>query len=154
MCGSSARSWGPRYVMEGTLRHAGNQLRLAVELVDATRGAHLWAENYARTFNPEAVFELQDDLVPRIVSTIADMNGILPRRMSEAVHSCPPEQLSPYEAVLRSFAYFERVTAEELADARSGLELAVRKGASLCRCLGYAGTPVRPGVRPRIQPSA
>jgi tetratricopeptide (TPR) repeat protein len=47
--------------------------------------------------------------------------------MSETVRSRTPEELSPYEAVLRSFGYFERVTAEELAASRSGLELAVRK---------------------------
>jgi tetratricopeptide (TPR) repeat protein len=47
--------------------------------------------------------------------------------MSETVRSRTPEELSPYEAVLRSFGYFERVTAEELAAARSGLELAVLK---------------------------
>jgi tetratricopeptide (TPR) repeat protein len=47
--------------------------------------------------------------------------------MSEAVRSRPPEELSPYEAVLRSFGYFEKVTAEELSAARSGLELAVQK---------------------------
>jgi hypothetical protein len=39
----------------------------------------------------------------------------LPRSMSEAVHSKAPEELSPYEAVLRSFAYFERYTPEELS---------------------------------------
>ena len=100
------------------------------------------------------VFELQDELVPRIVSTVADMNGVLPRSMSEAVRSRTPEQLSPYEAVLRSFGYFERVTAEELAAARAGLELAVRKAPDLCRCLGDAGVAVRPGLRARIQPSA
>ncbi len=116
-----------RYVMEGTLRQAGGKLRLAVQLVDAVSGAHLWAENYERAFSPEAVFELQDDLVPRIVSTVADMNGMLPRSMSEAVRSRDPEKLSPYEAVLRSFGYFERYTAEELSAARSGLETAVRK---------------------------
>jgi adenylate cyclase len=98
-----------------------------VQLVDAVSGAHLWAENYERSFSPDAVFELQDELVPRIVSIVADMNGILPRSMSEAVRSRNPEQLSPYEAVLRSFGYFERVTAEDLAAARSGLELAVQK---------------------------
>ena len=113
--------------MEGTLRQAGGKLRLAVQLVDAVSGAHLWAENYERPFSPEAVFELQDDLVPRIVSMVAGMNGILPRSMSEAVRSRAPEQLSPYEAVLRSFGYLERVTPEELAVARSGLELAVGK---------------------------
>ena len=124
---SAGRELGARYVMEGSLRQAGTKLRLAVQLVDAVSGAHLWAENYERTFSPEAVFELQDELVPRIVSTVADMNGVLPRSMSETVRSRAPEELSPYEAVLRSFGYFERVNAEELAAARSGLELAVQK---------------------------
>jgi TolB-like protein/Tfp pilus assembly protein PilF len=115
------------YVMVGTLRQAGSKLRLAVQLVDTVSGAHLWAENYERTFGAETIFELQDDLVPRFVSTVADMNGVLPRSMSEAVRSRDPQQLSPYEAVLRSFAYFERYTPEELSAARSALEIAVRK---------------------------
>jgi TolB-like protein/class 3 adenylate cyclase/Tfp pilus assembly protein PilF len=118
---------GARYVMEGSLRQAGAKLRLAVQLVDAVSGAHLWAENYERDFSPETIFELQDDLVPRIVSTVADMNGVLPRSLSEAVRSRTPDQLSPYEAVLRGFGYLERVTPEDLAVARSGLEAAVRK---------------------------
>jgi TolB-like protein/Tfp pilus assembly protein PilF len=118
---------GARYVMESSLRQSGGKLRLAVQLVDAASGAHLWAENYERTFTPETVFELQDDLVPRIVSTVADMNGILPRSMSEAVRSRTPEQLSPYEALLRSFGYSQRATPEELAAGRAALELAVRK---------------------------
>jgi len=118
---------GARYVMDGSLRQAGPTVRLAVQLVDATTGAHLWAENYERTFSPQAVFELQDDLAPRIVSTVADMHGVLPRSMSEVLRGRNPEELSPYEAVLRSFGYTERATAEELAAARSGLESAVRK---------------------------
>ena len=118
---------GARYVMEGSLRQAGTKLRVAVQLVDAVSGAHLWAENYERTFSPETLFDVQDDLVPRIVSTVADMNGVLARSMSESVRSRNPEQLSPYEAVLRSFGYFERLTCEDLAAARSGLESAMRK---------------------------
>jgi TolB-like protein len=124
---SAGKELGARYLIEGNLRQAGTKLRLAVQLVDAVSGAHLWAENYERNFSPETVFELQDDLVPRIVSTIADIHGVLPRSMSEAVRSRSPEQLTPYEAVLRSFGYFERVTAEELAAARSSLELALQK---------------------------
>ncbi len=124
---SAGKDLGARYVMEGSLRQAGTKLRLAVQLVDTATGAHLWAENFERTFSPDSVFELQDDLVPRIVSTVADMNGMLPRSMSEAVRDRDPEQLSPYEAVLRSFEYFERVTPEDLAAARPALEAAVRK---------------------------
>ena len=78
-----------RYVMEGTLRQAGSKLRLGVQLVDTISGAHLWAENYERAFSPESVFDLQDDLVPRIVSTVADMNGVLPRSMSEGLRGRP-----------------------------------------------------------------
>ncbi len=118
---------GARYVMEGSLRQAGGKLRVAVQLVDATTGAHLWAENFERAFRSEAVFELQDDLVPRIVSTVADMNGVLPRSMSEGLRSRPPHQLSPYEAVLRSFAYTYSATPEELTAARLALEDTVRK---------------------------
>ena len=117
---------GARYVMEGTLRRAGQTLRVAVQLVDTDSGAHLWAETYDRSFSSEAMFELQDDLVPRIVSTVADMNGVLPRSMSDALRSRDPDQLSPYEAVLRSFGYLERATPEELAAALSGLEKAAR----------------------------
>ena len=126
-CASASHEPGARYVMEGSLRQAGTKLRLAVQLVDTTTGAHLWAESFERTFSPESIFELQDDLVPRIVSTVADMAGVLPRSMSESLRGRPPEQLSPYEAVLRSFAYFERYSPEELTAARAGLEAAVRK---------------------------
>ena len=129
--GADARRSGTaisaRYVMEGSLRQAGAKLRVAVQLVDVTTGAHVWAETYERAFSPDALFDLQDDLVPRIVSTVADTHGVLPRSMSGELRSRPAEQLSPYEAVLRSFGYFERVTAGELAAARAGLELAVVK---------------------------
>ena len=87
---SASNELGARYLMEGSLRQAGCKLRVAVQLVDAKSGAHIWAENYERTFSPEAIFELQDDLVPRIVSTVADMNGALPRTMSEALRTSLP----------------------------------------------------------------
>src|SRR6266850_2740423 len=118
---------GARYVLEGSLRQAGSLLRASVQLVDTSTGAHLWAETYDRQFRSEEIFALQDDLVPRIVSTVADINGVLPRSMCEVVCSRSPETLSPYEAVLRSFRYFDRVTSEELTSARSCLELAVER---------------------------
>jgi TolB-like protein/Tfp pilus assembly protein PilF len=116
-----------RYVMEGSLRQVGSMLRVSVQLVDASTGAQLWAETYDRQFHAQEIFALQDDLVPIIVSTAADINGVLPRSMCETVCSGSPETLSPYEAVLRSFRYFDRVTPQELSAARSCLELAVEK---------------------------
>jgi len=118
---------GARYVMEGSIRQAGSRVRIAAQLVDAESGAHLWAESYDRTFSVEAVFDLQDEVVATIVSTVADMNGILPHAMSEALRGRDPDTLTPYEAVLRCFGYLERLDAEEHALVRTALERAVRQ---------------------------
>jgi len=75
-----------------------------------TTGAHLWAETYERAFSPDALFELQDDLVRGSSRRWPTRTGAAPKHGGE-LRSRPAEQLSPYEAVLRSFGYFERVTA-------------------------------------------
>jgi eukaryotic-like serine/threonine-protein kinase len=100
---------GARYVIEGNLRQSGAKLRVAVQLVDASSGTHLWAETYDRPFSADDFFTIQDELVPRIVSTVADQYGVLPRSMGEAIRSKDDSLLTPYEAVLRAFAYFERL---------------------------------------------
>ena len=131
---SAGKELGARYVMEGSLRQAGARLRVAVQLVDTISGAHLWAETYDRAFVPEEIFSLQDDLVPRIVSTVADMHGVLPRSMSEVVRQKSADQMSPYEALLRSFGYNERFTPEDLAEVRACLERAVQQAPNNAEC--------------------
>ena len=51
-CPRCRQELGARYVMEGSLRHAGSKLRLTVQLADTLR-THLWAETYERTFTPD-----------------------------------------------------------------------------------------------------
>ncbi len=123
-----------RYVMEGTLRQAGAKLRLAVQVVDTLTGTHLWAENYERAFSSDAFFELQDDLVPRIVSTVADWYGVLTRGISETLRNKSEDALTPHEAVLRGFSYFARLTAEEHATVRRILERVVRENPDHADC--------------------
>jgi tetratricopeptide (TPR) repeat protein len=125
---------GARYVMEGSLRQAGSTLRIAVQLVDTGSGSHLWAETYDRSFRPEEIFALQDELVPRIVATVADTRGVLPRTMSESLRGKDPEELTPYEALLRSLAYHHRVSAEEHSAAREALERALQQAPNNADC--------------------
>lgn len=126
---------GARYVMEGGLRRAGGRLRVTVKLVDSGTGAHLWAESYDRPFGPEQIFAIQDDLVPRIVSTCADHFGVLARAISEAVRGKPRAELTPYEALMRGFGYHFRLSAAEHAEARDALERAVEQAPSNADCL-------------------
>src|SRR5262249_48756683 len=130
----AGKEMGARYVIEGSLRQAGTKLRVAVQLVDAVSGAHLWADTYERSFSPEALFDLQDELVPRIVSTVADIHGVLPRSMSEVVRLKAADQMSPYEALLRSFGYNERFTPEDLAEVTTCLERAVQQAPGNADC--------------------
>jgi TolB-like protein len=125
---------GARYVMEGSLRQAGSMLRITVELVDTDSGSHLWAETYDRAFHSEEVFALQDELVPRIVATVADTRGVLPRTMGEVLRGRNPEELTPYEALLRSMAYHHRVSAEEHAVARAVLERVLKQAPNNADC--------------------
>ena len=140
--------------MEGTLRQAGTKLRLAVQLVDAVSGAHLWAENYERGFNPESVFELQDELVPRIVSTVADRHGVLPHSMSEAVRNKDEARLTPHEAVLRAFGYFERITPDEHAIVMRILERAVKDAPEQADCWAMLSMLYRGGFAQGFNPLA
>jgi len=124
---SAGKQLSARYVMEGSLRQAGTRLRIAVQLVDTSSGAHLWAETYDRPFQSEGVFELQDELVSRIVSTCADRFGVLARSISDAVRGTEAGQLGTYEALMRGFGYHHRLTAAEHAEARGALERAVER---------------------------
>ena len=131
---AAGNALGARYVMEGNLRSAGTSLRVSVQLVDVNSGATLWAETYERAFKPEDIFALQDDLVPRIVSTVADSYGVLAHSMSGSLRSRAPDSLSPLEAVLRSFGYMERINPEEHAVTRAYLERAVEKAPDNADC--------------------
>jgi TolB-like protein/class 3 adenylate cyclase len=132
---SAGKELGARYVIEGSLRHAGTKLRLAVQLADTISGAHLWAENYERSFSPETIFELQDDLVPRVVSTVADQYGALVHSMSESLRGRRKGEYSAHEAMLRAFGYWERMTPAEHAEVRDILEAAVAVAPDHSDCL-------------------
>jgi len=118
---------GARYVMDGSLRKAGSTLRVSVQVNDAATGSHLWAETYDRDLTAASIFTLQDQITARIVSTVADAYGVLPRTMAALFHGRPAESLSPYEAVVRSFNYWHVLKADEHAEVRACLEHAVER---------------------------
>src|SRR5262245_40626389 len=63
------RELGVRYVLEGSVRKAGNRLRISGQLIDAETGAHLWADRFDG--DVEDVFDLQDRVTARVVGAIA-----------------------------------------------------------------------------------
>src|SRR5208282_1205780 len=62
------RELGVRSVLEGSIRRAGQRVRITAQLVDAATGGHLWAERYDRDLTD--IFEVQDDVTHRIVDAL------------------------------------------------------------------------------------
>src|SRR5262245_9034582 len=83
------RDIGARYLLEGSVRQSGSQLRVTAQLVDAASGANVWADTYNRPFDPQSLFDLQDDLVSRIVGTLADSSGALARNIGDELRGRP-----------------------------------------------------------------
>jgi adenylate cyclase len=112
---------GVKYVLDGSVRKAGPQLRITVQLADATSGAELWAERYDRPLRD--VFALQDEIVRRIVTTLnlhltlAHRGILIPRTT---------ENLDAYDDLLRGEYLFDNVTKDELAKARQMFEKAIQ----------------------------
>ena len=63
------RELGVRYVLEGSVRKSGNRVQVSGQLIDATVGAHLWAERFDSTL--EDIFDLHDELATSVVGAIA-----------------------------------------------------------------------------------
>src|SRR4029453_1013294 len=86
-----ARRLGVQYVLEGSVRRGGNRVRITAQLIDATTGAHLWAERYDREL--EDIFAVQDEVVRTVVATVA---GRLEAAGAELAKRKPPESLIAY----------------------------------------------------------
>ncbi|HSW29679.1 MAG TPA: protein kinase, partial [Longimicrobiales bacterium] len=109
-----ARELNVRYVLEGSVRRAGNSLRITAQLIEAGTDAHLWAEKYNGTL--EDVFDLQEQLSRRIVEALKIvLTSDEARRLSAHATRDPRE----YEVWLRGRQEAFRMT-------REGIESAVR----------------------------
>ena len=108
-----ARELGVQYVLEGSVRKAGNRVRVTAQLVDATTGHHLWGERYDRDLND--IFAVQDEVTQMIVSTLAGRLEDAGRARAE--HKTT-EKLSAYDCVLRGRQCLDRGTKEDILEAR------------------------------------
>jgi TolB-like protein len=118
---------GARYVLEGTLRMTGTSLRLATRLSATDTERQVWGENYNRAIDPDDIFTLHDDLTDHVVVAVADPYGALMRHLAAPVLEKEPEDMRPYEALIRHFVFRHRVTPEDHAIVRRALDIAVER---------------------------
>ncbi len=115
-----SRELGVHYVVEGSVRKAGNRVRINAQLIDATTGHHIWAERYDRELSD--IFALQDEIVETIVGSMgpALSKADIRRSMRRA-----PENLDAWDLVRRGMWHLSLYTKEDAAKAQSWLHRAI-----------------------------
>jgi TolB-like protein/tetratricopeptide (TPR) repeat protein len=91
------RELGVRYVLEGSLRRAGNRVRINAQLIDSQTGSHLWADRFDREASD--IFAVQDEVIRHIVDVLAVQ---LSTSEKERVGRLPTENLEAYDYYLRA----------------------------------------------------
>jgi adenylate cyclase len=115
-----ARELGVRYLLEGSVRKAGNRVRITTQLIDAESGAHLWAERYDRPLDD--IFAVQDEIT---LATIGAIEPSLRAAEIERVKRKRPDSLDAYDLLLRALPHLENAVASEVLTAVPLLEAAL-----------------------------
>jgi adenylate cyclase len=115
-----AEELGVRYVLEGSVRKAGGQVRINAQLIDATTGRHLWAERYDGKL--EHIFALQDKITQKIVAALALK---LTAGEQEYVVRDQTKNIAAYDAFLEGWEHYRRFTPDDFAKACSYFEKAL-----------------------------
>jgi len=102
------RELGVRYVLEGSVRKAGNRIRVTAQLVEAATGNHVWAERYDRDLAD--IFAVQDEITERVVAAIEPELYAAEQVRSQ---SKPPDSLDAWECVIRALACLGQGTRDE-----------------------------------------
>jgi len=115
-----SRELGVQYVVEGSVRKAGDQVRITAQLIDAIQDHHLWGERYDRPLKD--IFALQDEIRQKIVTALRVK---LTPEEQKRFQRAPTNNLEAYDFYLRGTESFWRNTKEANAQARQMFERAI-----------------------------
>jgi adenylate cyclase len=108
------RDLGVRYVLEGSVRRAGDRVRIAAQLIEAEHRTHIWADKYDGELKD--LFPLQDEITRSIVATVAP--ELLEAEM-QRVRRKDPQALGAWECAMRAQWHMSRLTQQDVAEALS-----------------------------------
>src|ERR1700690_2569990 len=122
---------GVDYVVEGSVRKAGDRVRITAQLNDVATGSHIWAERYDRSLAD--VFAVQDEITEAIVAAIEPQ---LYAAENYRARRKPPDSLDAWDLVMRALSHYWRVTRQDNVVAQALLEKAISIDPNYGQALG------------------
>ena len=129
-----ARDLGVRYVVEGSVRKAGNRVRVTVQLIDGNDDRHVWAERYDRDL--EDIFAIQDEITAAIVATLP---GRVEADSQDRARKRSTDNMPAYECVLAGKTLHHRSNREDNAEALRLLERAIELDPNYAHARAWRG---------------
>lgn len=120
-----AADLGIRYLLFSGLQFDGERIRVNVQLVRGVDGGHVWAETYDRSL--DALFQVQDEIVGRIVASLRGYKGVLHRAELKETRLRPETELGAYKKLMLGMAHKEKFLKEDMLIARRYFEQAVNE---------------------------
>ena len=115
-----AKELGVRYLLEGSVRKAGNRIRVTAQLIDGTSGGHVWSERYDRVVDD--IFDLQDEITQNVVASIQTQVHLT---SSKPEPRSKHPNLTVWELTMRAWKLLYDFTPESYAMAKPLLEKAI-----------------------------
>jgi len=110
-----------RYVLEGSVRKAGNQVRINAQLIDTTTGGHIWADRYDGTYDD--IFALQDKVTSKVVATLAIK---LTEGEQYQISQIETDNTEAYDTFLKGWEQYQQQRPDSFPKAIELFEAAVR----------------------------
>jgi len=136
----AARELSVQYVVEGSVRKAGNRVRVTVQLIDAETERHLWTDRYDREL--EDIFAIQDEVTSAIVATLP---GRVEAATRERAARKPPANMAAYECVLAGKLRHHRSNREDNAEALHLLNRAIELDPNYAHAHAWKGCTLGQG---------
>ncbi len=114
------------FLLDGAVQVHDEKLRVRVNLLEYERGTNVWSGNFQYSLNSSNWFEIEDDIVSQIVSTVADNFGVIPQALSQKPSDHPIGNNDAYTAVLKFYHATYEPTPEATQNAMEALETACR----------------------------
>ena len=130
-----ASELGVGYVVEGSVRKAGDRVRITAQLNDVATGSQIWAERYDRSLAD--VFAVQDEITEAIVAAIEPQ---LYAAENFRAQRKPPESMDAWDLVMRALSHYWRVTRQDYVVAQALLEKAIGIDPNYGQALGLLAT--------------
>lgn len=135
-----------RYVLEGSVRSAGDSIRVTAQLIDSTTDKHLWSQTYDDELSAEMVFEIQDKIASAIVDELSILLNINIMGEDKLDVRADTSSLDAYQLFLQGRARFRRRSTENLPGTLALFEKAVGSDPSFARA--WSGLAAAAAVAP------